>query len=52
VPGRESDTCCDCEAKGPVCEECLCCEDCCDCDDGARFDRDELGVDPELDTED
>ncbi len=32
-----------------VCSDCKQCEWCCACDDGALFDADELGLDPEED---
>jgi hypothetical protein len=52
VRGSPVDVCIACGEPGDVCDFCGGCEDCCDCYGNARFDRDELGVDPELDTED
>lgn len=51
--------CVDCGNPGPVCDQCGACWSCCTCDeynegeeDDARFDRDELGIDPDEDYDD
>ncbi len=45
---RELGRCNECGELGVICWLCDECRDCCECDD-PRFDRDELGVDPEED---